>query len=50
MPCAAGPYLAWISRVSPLYLPLHLSYQVRGRRDPLVSLDRSDSSNLDAVG
>ena len=22
---------------------------VRGRRDPLVSLDRSDSANLDAV-
>ena len=49
MLCAAGPYLAWISRASPLYLPLHLSYQVRERRDPLCSLARSDSSNLDAV-
>ena len=49
MPCAAGPYLAWISRASPLNLPLHLSYQVRERRDPLCSLARSDSSNLDAV-
>ena len=43
-------YLPCISRASPLYLPLHPSYQVRGRRAPLVSLARSDSANLDAVG
>ena len=33
----------------PYISPLHLSYQVRERRDPLCSLARSDSSNLDAV-
>jgi len=64
LPCIS-PYLPCISPVnwqraldavrpvSPLQLPcitpLHLPPQVRERRDPLCSLARSDSSNLDAV-